>query len=408
MAKSVRLAILSDLHAFSPDARFPGSGPSWLNLSKDQSNPQSNPFAGLFKLIEESDGQINADLVICCGDMGDKASPEGQQYVWRQLQSLKDKLGAEAVIGTVGNHDMDSRFQNSDHDARGQVQGLRPLFPISAEQQWLEYWAKNYTFFDFEDLRFVLLNSAAYHGYQDPKKDTPEYEHGRISDRTLDSLISDLEKADARPANILVCHHHPVRNNQIPIPEYSEMQNGDRLLNRLMELKRGPWLILHGHKHVARLIHAQGPNIAPVIFSAGSFAAKLPAEFDGTRNEFYLMDVEVPENAGASSSVRGAVSTWVWHFGNKWRVPKASEGLGPRVGFGARLDVAKTAHEIRTTLLAKQAGSFVSWEDVCAAFPDLPYLVPEDLSDLVENLKTYHGVKVLHEDERIVQLQVAT
>ena len=245
----LRMAVLTDIHAFSGGD---GAAPSWLNLADDQANIIINPFAGLHAEIA-NDESMRADLVICCGDMGDKASPEGQQYVWQEINKLKDALGASLVLGTAGNHDMDSRFSNSKYDARGQLQALKPPFPIAQNERWLEYWARNYTLLKVGQARVILLNSSAYHGYQNDKL-PPDYLQGRVSDRTLDSLSAQLKDDGKASANILVCHHHPLRNDLIKLEDYSEMQNGDRLINTLIEAKAGPWLIIHGHKHLPRIL----------------------------------------------------------------------------------------------------------------------------------------------------------
>lgn len=391
----IRIAVLTDIHAFSSKE---GETPSWINLAEDQSNATTNPFAGLRTAID-TDPNMRADIVICCGDMGDKGSPEGQQYVWQEIYKLKDALGGSLVLGTAGNHDMDSRFVNSKFDARGQLQALRPPFPIAENDRWLEYWARNFTVLNAEGARFVLLNSSAYHGYQKDKS-PPEYLHGRISDRTLDALLEQLRGNGKAAANILVCHHHPLRSDQIKVEDYSEMLNGDRLINALIEAKVGPWLIIHGHKHLPRILYAPGGNVAPIIFSAGSFAAKLYPEYgDKARNEFYIIDLEVPGTTGTTSSLFGIVTTWQWTYGNGWNKPKSGQGLGAAAAFGARVDVAQEAADLAMALKASYAGKSVEWDKICSDYKKLKHLIPEDFEIFLDHLKNDHGLKLLYEPE---------
>lgn len=391
----LRMAVLTDIHAFSGSE---GAAPSWINLAEDQSNATINPFAGLHTKIAQ-DASMRADIVICCGDMGDRASPEGQQYVWQEINKLKDALGASQVLGTAGNHDMDSRFSNSKFDARGQLQALNPPFPVAQNDRWLEYWARNFTVVTTGGARFVLLNSSAYHGYQKDKS-PPEYLQGRVSDRTLDSLLSQLKSEGKAAANVLVCHHHPLRNDQIKVEDYSEMQNGDRLINTLIDAKAGPWLIIHGHKHLPRILYAPGGNVAPTIFSAGSFSAKLYPEYGGkARNEFYIVDLEIPGAIGSVSSLRGSVSTWQWTYGNGWDKPKSGHGLGVAAAFGARIDIAEEATKLAAALKATHAGSSVTWDMVCAGNKELKHLIPEDFETFLDHLKSDHGLKPLYEPE---------
>ena len=401
--KTIRLAILSDIHAFTSGT---GSAPSWMDLALDQSNPNLNPFAGLYNLIR-SDDRLHAEIVVCCGDMGDKASPEGQQYVWAEISKLQHKLGASQTIATAGNHDMDSRFQNTDHDAKGQLQSLEPLFPISTEQNWLEYWAKNYTIFKISEARFVLLNSAAYHGYQKDGED-PEYLHGRVSDRTLDALIAELKTGGKDAANILVCHHHPIKNDQIKIEEYSEMKSGDRLINELVNARLGPWLIIHGHKHLPRISYASGSSGAPTIFSAGSFSAKLPAEYaTKAQNEFYILELEIPPSDNKSSTLKGTIFTWNWNYGTGWQRSSSSAGLGVGAAFGAKMDVAAKAQDLATQLKSTSPGLSVLWDDICSNNLELKYLIPEDKDEFLHHLKEDHNIISLRgEDGDVKELQV--
>lgn len=158
---TLRIAVISDPHAFS--GPYEDASPSWVALGDDQANVRTNPFAGVSKLITKE--ALKADIIICGGDLGDKASPEGQQYVWHQIEALRLQLGATITLATAGNHDVDSRLVHTDHDARGQMQALDPLFPIADQAKWMEYWAQNYTVVIHGGVRFVLLNSSAYHGY---------------------------------------------------------------------------------------------------------------------------------------------------------------------------------------------------------------------------------------------------
>lgn len=411
----VRLAVLTDLHVYS-DAK--GSAPSWISLKEDQGNPRVNPFAGLRDLIRSE--RLAADIVLCCGDMGDKADPDSQQYAWREICGLREILGAQTVLGTAGNHDLDSRYQYTGFDARGQVQALEPGFPIAESTKWMEYWAQNFTTIEFGGARIVLLNSAAYHGYgKDPPKDAkpfpekrpdrPEFEHGRVSNRTIDRLVGVLSGEGERAANILVCHHHPYKNDQIKIDDYSEMEGGERLINQLVDADLGPWLVIHGHKHMPRIFYAPGGNVSPTVFAAGSFSARLYAEFqERARNEFYILTLEVPAQTGLVTSLRGDLSTWNWSFGDGWVRPRTGEGLGPRAAFGARVDLGQLASEIATHLKNTYAGSFVSWSEVQAYKVDVGYLIPDDLKTLLALLKNKHGLKLFADDETglLAQIQV--
>jgi len=404
--RKLRIAVLTDCHAFTGHPGQSGNAPSWLDLSLNQSDPGANPFAGLEQLAAQDD-TVRADIVLCCGDMGDKANPEGLQYVWREVNKLKILLGADLVLGTAGNHDMDSRHVYNDHDAKGQIQALQPLFPVDDERRWLEYWAKNFTILRHGEVRIVLLNTAAYHGYaKDPTK--PEFTHGRISEGTMTRLINELAADGPCVANLLVCHHHPFKNNRIIDEDYSEMTNGDRLINRMVEAKLGPWMVIHGHKHDARIFYAFGSSSAPTVFAAASFAARAyPNQIGQTHNEFYIVDLEIPAAPGAATSLKGRIRAWNWTYTNGWRKPQVGEGLGPNSGFGSRSDIADLAEQMAATL-ASNAGQTVSWEHIERLHSTVRYLIPDDLRALIHQLQTYHGFGFTCELEckEIVEVQI--
>src|SRR5690606_38544830 len=97
-----------------------------------------------------------------------------------------------------------------------------------------------------------------------------EYTHGRVSNYTLEDLRKTLDKEprDDR-INILLCHHHPHKHQDIEQADYSAMVGGEKLIDLLREIPLGSWLIIHGHKHQPRLIYGAGGALAPLIFGAG-------------------------------------------------------------------------------------------------------------------------------------------
>lgn len=408
-SKTIRIAIISDPHVFYGESG--DKSPSWIAMKDDQSNPKGNPFAGVKKLI--SDNELSADILICGGDLGDKAVPQAQQYAWEQINQISSLLGASEVLASAGNHDVDSRFAYNDHDAKGQLLSLKPHFPTTRQNNWMEYWARNYTILSTLGIRFTMLNSSAFHGYQKPRElhrnedYLPEYFNGRIADRTLDSLKIELEGLGEHPINILLCHHHPAKNDLVGLTDYSHMKNGDRLINLLEEIDVGPWLILHGHKHIPRIFYAPGGTSSPTIFSAGSFAAKQYPEIqDIARCEFYLMDLVVPETM-QSGSVKGKISVWQWSYGNGWMRGKNGNGLGHGAAFGSRLDVDELAIDIAEKLKVSKLGQRINWEDVLRIEPKIEYLTPSDAKRFIDRLSKRHNIECLRDEVgEISELQV--
>jgi len=131
----MRIAVLSDIHAYPSASPSP---PSHLCIAAPADEPTRHPLAGLKRLIKEAN--LNADLLICPGDLTDKADTAALIYVWAELQAIGRVLGADRVIATAGNHDVDSRHQHNEFDAKSALQALLPMFPGLSEQECDRYW----------------------------------------------------------------------------------------------------------------------------------------------------------------------------------------------------------------------------------------------------------------------------
>src|SRR5690348_3651341 len=107
----LRIGVVSDLHAF--DSVVGGSpSPSHLNITLPENEPGKHPISGLLRLIEEE--RLTADLFLCAGDLGDKANRAGIQYAWKKIHEIGGKLEAKLIAASSGNHDLDSRYINSE------------------------------------------------------------------------------------------------------------------------------------------------------------------------------------------------------------------------------------------------------------------------------------------------------
>src|SRR3712207_3301680 len=104
---------MSDLHAYQREpgeAARPGQGQ--LLVGGPQTDPYRQPFPGLYRLIDEEG--LRADVVLCAGDMTDKARQAPAAEAWRLVHAAAQRMQAGLVLGAVGNHDMDSR--EHDHE----------------------------------------------------------------------------------------------------------------------------------------------------------------------------------------------------------------------------------------------------------------------------------------------------
>lgn len=412
MIRKLSIAIVSDLHAHTLAPNDPTPKPSFLSLHGD-SDPSSNPIEGLKHRIKE-DG-LTADALFCAGDMGDKADHAAQTYVWDQIQQIGSLLKAPLVVGTAGNHDMDSRH-TTEIDAKGILQSLTPMFPGLEEAECDRYWSRNYVIHEETDWRLLLLNSAAYHGGALPEKaqkdavGSVEYEHGRVSSRTLAALKRDLKDLAPKGLNVLLCHHHPMKNDELASDsDYSEMVGGDLLVSHLSESTCGDWLIIHGHKHLPRLWYAGGSTgRTPVILSAGSLSAKLYAEIQvKARNQFYIIDIDLDEIVQHAVGVVGEVRAWDWSPSIGWQDAGAGSSIPKRTGFGWRENPqrsARTLAEWAKDVMKTETLPYVPWERVRRELPFVRYLNSPSFGEIKKFLVSDHNLKVLEDQGEIDQI----
>jgi 3',5'-cyclic AMP phosphodiesterase CpdA len=375
----VRVAVASDLHAF--DRGTDTTDPSHLDVSTREDILEQHPISGLLDLISKFG--LTADMLLCPGDLADKANPGPLKYAWRKLHEIGESLSAKIVAATAGNHDVDSRFAYNDYDAKGMLQSLSPGFPSSDMVRSDFYWSRNFAVEVGDDHRLVLLNTSAYHGYSPPNR-PPEYEHGRVASATLSALERHLGALEEKPVNMLLCHHHPT-----PLTEFGDdreyMANGDRLLELLGSGKYGSWMVIHGHRHVPKLQYAQGSSTSPVIFSAGSLSATIfPRARRRASNQFYI--VEFPKvDLSLNVTLPGRILAWDWAHGIGWTPAGADSGLPAISGFGHRGGTGPLAHRI-ASLIPDDAG-WAKWSDVEASVPEVMFLTPSDMQGLRAELQ---------------------
>ena len=127
---------------------------------------------------------------------------------------------------------MDSRYSYNDFDAKGFLQSLEPPFPLNDVVSNDRFWSRHFLVLQDGPFRFLLLNSSAYHGARQEGL-PPEYEHGRISPKTLHAIAADLASRTEKKINVLICHHHPQKHDDIEAADSSVMEMGEKLIQLL-------------------------------------------------------------------------------------------------------------------------------------------------------------------------------
>lgn len=389
-ADELTVAVLSDIHAYDPSGTSAGAAPSYVRVMTTNSSASPDPFEELRRLI--SDGRLSADMLLCPGDLGDRAEPKAVKHAWEQVQQVGQLLKCREIVATAGNHDVDSRHKYTDHDAKGFLQSLKPLFPFpmgKSESEALchEYWSQHFAIIEESSFRLVVLNSAAYHG-EAPE----EIEYGRISQHTLTRLKERLKRGRAM-VNLLLCHHHPLVHAELDLGERDTMRYGHQLLDLLADPDYGSWIVIHGHKHHPRITYAQGRASSAVVFAAGSFSAQLyPTLGTAARNQFYL--ISLPLGEVQSGGIHGTFRAWDWIANKGWQPATKDSGLPGSGGFGCRSHPSKIAAAIAG--VARGNGKkFYDWNEIRKSVHELDYILPNDFQRLVSELENTHGMKIL-------------
>jgi 3',5'-cyclic AMP phosphodiesterase CpdA len=378
------MAVLSDPHA-RPGKSKTTLETTWVQTEDD--DPGNNPLAALAKLIDESDS-LSADVLLCPGDLCDQAEWGALEYVWERLADLASRLGAEVVIATAGNHDIDSQGR---HKPAWIAEGLReldPPFPMGEAAAAANYWDERVSIVKGDAWRVVTLNSTLMRELDEAAR---EHDHGEISKDTLELLKSQLQ-GPCETVNVLMCHHHPLPSTNLNPSDRSQMDKGDQLV-RLLDDLDGPWFVVHGHKHEPDLEYLGGTANAPVRLASGSVGAMLRGKY-GThvRNQFHVVEFPVDRCEEIHLMLGGYVRSWTWRGMTGWEPALEGDGLPAVAGFGHKRDGRSLAREIFSRAQQNHLSS-IERPALLVQEPKLEFMLPKDLVTFADELEA-HGCHV--------------
>src|ERR1022692_1873708 len=155
MKDAFSLLVISDLHAHSGDPSG-GDAPSNYSTNNLYGAPTINPMVDIATLVK--DAGLSVDWIVCPGDLGDKADPNAQNAAWAQLEKIRIAVGADLLLGTAGNHDIDSRRTLPEFDPKSALQLLHPKFPTNVfcfeagdGVHSDRFWSRNFVVMPFPD-----------------------------------------------------------------------------------------------------------------------------------------------------------------------------------------------------------------------------------------------------------------
>lgn len=387
--KALKIAVVSDLH-FQPKALVANSNKSsWLTF-------ESGKFENQFwsQLIETiKDENLEADLLICPGDITTHGNQEGLVFAWEKLNELGLLLKAKVLGVATGNHDVQSRPLNIQNEIRDlnhindlseALKNLTPKYPLVvqgespdiAHQRRIHYFGADFIIYDeCVDYRLVIFNSCSRH-----TSSPSDYERGVISDSTvlwLEMALKDMYDPKNKKVNIFLCHHHPIQHDEHRLGSYDFIKGGTRLLDMLN--KYGSWIVVHGHKHHAKVSYHNTGSKKSVVFAAGTLSSHKNTLGKEFTNQFYIINT-----SNGRGTPKGTIETWSWH-GNRWAKSKSrKDGVFTGVGFGEVGCIETLAEKI-----AEYYGDSImpkAWGDILKEFPILAYFVPKDFEMLQNHL----------------------
>lgn len=381
VGQRLRIAVVSDLHAYEGDVDPP---PSRLRVGETGTDPKHDPVAGLEQLITANHEMATSQILLCPGDLGDRAQRGGVELGWRVVERVAAALGNAQVIATVGNHDVVSRPSGSrpQVDPTAVLRGLNPRYPYDDRGVQQAFFSDHYAIVDRDGWRVATVNTSAHHAAGDR-----EFDHGRVTPETRALLVRDLADGGRRDLNILLIHHHPLEYTAVDEPDRSTIVGGALLMQEIIKAQLGPWLIVHGHKHVPNLAYGPGGGDAPVIFSAGSLTASFHMDQQPiTRNQFYWLEFDLAGAEALETSMACRFRSWYWVPGSGWLPSPPGSGLPAEGGFGSRGDPRRLAADICVAVRDSGAPS-LDWPQLLSRLPQMEFVVPDDLRAIAADLE---------------------
>lgn len=370
----LRIAVVSDMHCLYKNADTP-SGITYLYSNAPQNPVARHPVYALLKLLENNQ-HIRADILICPGDIADKADEQGLLTGWEYLKKIKAGLGAANLWSTVGNHDVDSRRTRGYTSAFQYLQDFSNDYPLDGFNE--KYWSKKYVIIEHGEAQVLILNTCHNHASKD------DANQSIITPTTLQEIEDDLSKLPIKKYRFAFCHHHPIKHSNIDI-QYKDgdvIDNGDKLVS-LLE-KHDFQILVHGHKHDPRLEKSKSLT----IFAAGSFSSLQNIKELGANNCFHIIELLPNQKCGI-------IKSWVYVPPRGWEVKKDTE-FPCVTGFGNTKTVEILATECLTALEAEEDHT-IPFSKLLQALPELEFLIPEEQIRLNTILRDKYNLALVPE-----------
>ena len=367
----MKIAIISDMHCCHSKSKN-GTNDSYLTSDLLRTPPERHHVQSLIKTIR--DEKLIADVVLVLGDLTNKLDTQGFISAWGFVNEIAKELNAQLVIPTLGNHDVNwmktkktTNTNAAPHDEL--AKNIAPSFPYSDQQLKDEFFANGFVHIAHKNWHFLVFNSAF--NMQTEK----EAERGELSAYQISHAQNKINHINRHEPKVFILHHHPILHEDVTW-HTSDITNGAEAFMKLVETSI-PAVVMHGHKHQARLT-----GLAVPVFAAGSFSAIPKGNLAGHNpNMFHLADLEMIDN-----TICGSINTWIHETTTGWFQDSASKTRFPcKCGFGCTMEFSAIINKL-ILLFANE--SSLEWTEAIKKIPQLRYLSPKQLEKLTETLIT--------------------
>jgi len=367
----MRICIIGDMHC-KHQLNIDEPSDTLLISNKPRIPATQHPVASLLNLIRKEN--LTSDILLCPGDLGDKADEQGIFSSWNFLEEIKAKINAQLLLGIPGNHDINSR-RKLGKDPFTFIKTFHENFPVLDQNQKSQFWDLGFCIISYQDSIFLLINTVYDHLTEE------QANQSNIRLETLEKIKEDLSKPQFKVTGKKICmlHHHPIKHSNIKNWKDSDsIERGDDLVKLLHENNFD--IVIHGHKHQPRIVEY---NSLP-IFATGSFASFANLQGTGLETMFHIVELQ-------PNTRKGTIISWQFDILNGWS-QKSNIIFPPRIGFGCTTEITKIASQIHELFINNKKRPLF-YEDIVKNIEDIQFIIPEQLIQLNTLLKETYKIK---------------
>lgn len=408
----MKIIIISDLHVGDAAVSNEFAVGSSDNAVKNQLLDELRQLA--------KQENIRADYVVVAGDITNSATKEEFELASVRLKEIATIVGVEPskVFFVPGNHDGNwaeeeismRAMENINLTIERKYNNLRfnNFFKECLEQalSGSYYYEPYFAIWSDDNLNVIGVNSSVFDHYDNKPH------HGVIRRQdlaSLDTKLQELRIGDSNKINLLVVHHHPTQQPDLPFEtaDHSILQNAALLME--IASKHRINFIVHGHKHIPRLAQYSDEYQHPInILCAGSFSARLDDRwFQGVPNTIH--QIEIDRICDVNSTPFGKVVSWSHNTGHGWTKNESINGIPHKEFFGNRMSPVELKKQLRESIECFfETQTHVRWSELSNHCADIIYTSRKLLDKTINDLSKEIGFSIFKtpgQDEMFILLK---